>query len=202
MTGLVAEKIGFGLGTRENQTRPNVLRVVLGVAIANRKSQIANPAGRNASGRSTNLDWETDRVAVLETNLDDISGEILGGFVDTALAAGALDVFHTPIQMKKNRPGTLLTVLCAEADADRFSEMLLRETTAFGVRRTIAERRKLRREFTTVKTRFGKVTIKLGRLNGKVAQAAPEFESCRKLAAQKRVSLKQIYTEAVRALRQ
>ena len=95
---------------------------------------------------------------MLETNLDDVSGEILGYFVETALAAGALDVFHTPIQMKKNRPGVLLTILCAETDADRFSEMILRETSAFGVRRTMAERRKLRREFTKVKTPFGEVT--------------------------------------------
>ena len=86
--------------------------------------------------------------------------------------------------MKKNRPGVLLTVLCAEADADKFSELILRETTAFGVRRTIAERRKLRREFAEVKTPFGKVTVKIGRLGGKVVQAAPEFESAKKLAAQ------------------
>src|SRR6185295_3372063 len=110
--------------------------------------------------------------------------EILGRFVETTLAAGALDVFHTPIQMKKNRPGVLLTVLCAETEADRFSEMMLCETSAFGVRRTLAERRKLRREFATVKTRFGEVKVKLGRLNGKVVQAAPEYESCRKLAEQ------------------
>ena len=188
MKNLVAEKIGFGLGTRDNKTRPNVVRAVLGKA---------RGAGREAQGN----DWETDRVAVLETNLDDISGEILGAFVETALAAGALDVFHTPIQMKKNRPGTLLTVLCAETDADKFSELLLRETTAFGVRRTIAERRKLQREFTTVKTKFGNVTVKLGKLNGKVVQAAPEFESCKKLTAQKRVPLKQVYEAAVKAIR-
>ena len=88
--------------------------------------------------------------------------------------------------MKKNRPGVLLTVLCAEADADKFSELILRETTAFGVRKTIAERRKLRREFAEVKTAFGKVTVKMGRLGGKVVQAAPEFESAKKLAAQKK----------------
>jgi uncharacterized protein (DUF111 family) len=138
-------------------------------------------------------------VAVLETNLDDISSEILGAFVESALAAGALDVFHTPIQMKKNRPGVLLSVLCAEAEADRFSELLLRETTAFGVRRTIAERRKLKREFVTVKTKFGPVTVKLGKLNGKVVQAAPEFESCRKLAAQKKVPLREVYEAGSRA---
>ena len=188
MTGVVAEKIGFGLGTRENKTRPNVLRAVLSRA-----------ESRGPRANTEGLDWEMDRVAVLETNLDDVSGEILGAFVEAALAAGALDVFHTPIQMKKNRPGVLLTVLCAETEADKFSEMILRETSAFGVRRTIAERRKLRREFVPVKTKFGSVMVKLGKLNGKVVQAAPEFEACKKLAAQKKVPLKEIYEAAMKA---
>ena len=196
MENLVAERIGFGLGTRDNKTRPNVLRAVLGT-----QSKVQSPKPKAAGARSAALDWETDRIAVLETNLDDISGEVLGDFVEAALAAGALDVFHTPIQMKKNRPGVLLTVLCAEADADKFSELMLRETTAFGVRRTIAERRKLRREFATVKTKFGKVTVKLGKLNGKVVQAAPEFESCKKLATQKKIPVKQIFEAAIRAAR-
>lgn len=190
MTGIVAEKIGFGLGTRENKTRPNVLRAVLGTA-AKVESAKSKTEKRN--------DWETDRVAVVETNLDDVSGEVLGNFVEQALAAGALDVFHTPIQMKKNRPGALLTVLCAEADADRFSEMILRETSAFGVRRTLTERRKLQREFATVKTSHGKVTVKLGKLNGAVIQAAPEFESCKKLAALRKLPLKRVYEAAVAA---
>src|SRR5204862_4712457 len=89
-------------------------------------------------GTSTH-DWETDQVAVLETNLDDISSEILGYVVEKALAEGALDVFHTPIQMKKNRPGVLLTILCAAKEQDRFTELLLRETTALGVRRYFTE---------------------------------------------------------------
>lgn len=194
MTGVVAEKIGFGLGTRENKTRPNVLRAVLG-----NQSTAGKPQPKITSNDSSTLDWEVDRIAVLETNLDDISSEILGSFVESALAAGALDVFHTPIQMKKNRPGVLLTVLCAEADANQFCELILRETTAFGVRRTLAERRKLKRDFTTVKTKFGNVTVKLGKLNGKVVQAAPEFESCKKLAAQKKVPLRQIYEAVNRA---
>ncbi len=193
MSGLVAERIGFGLGTRDNQTRPNVLRAVLGA-----QSKAQSSKAKAADAHASVMDWEIDRIAVLETNLDDISGEILGHFVETALAAGALDVFHTPIQMKKNRPGVLLTVLCAETDADKFSEMMLGETTAFGVRRTIAERRKLRREFATVKTKFGSVTVKLGKLNGKAVQAAPEFESCKKLAAQKKIPLKKIYEAATK----
>jgi uncharacterized protein (TIGR00299 family) protein len=190
MQGLVAEKIGFGLGTRDNRTRPNVLRAVLGEA----------RVGGQGAGKS-GLDWETDTIAVLETNLDDINAEILGNFVEQAFAAGALDVFHTPIQMKKNRPGVLLTVLCAEAEADTFSELILRETSAFGVRRHPAERRKLRREFTKVKTSFGEVTVKLGKLDGKVVQAAPEFESCRKVADKAGVPLKQVYEAAVRSLK-
>ena len=189
MQGLVAEKIAFGLGTRVNKTRPNVLRAVWGTT--NTPHAI----------RTTQHDWETDTITVLETNLDDITAEILGNFVERTLAAGALDVFHTPIQMKKNRPGVLLTVLCAEADADKFSEMILRETSAFGVRRHTTERRKLRREFTIVKTSFGEVTVKIGKLNGKIVQAAPEFESCRKVAEQANVPLKMVYETALKELR-
>jgi uncharacterized protein (TIGR00299 family) protein len=183
MQDLVAEKIGFGLGTRENKTRANVLRAVL---------------GRSVQPGSTH-DWQSDRIAVLETNLDDINAEILGHFVEQTLAAGALDVFHTPIQMKKNRPGVLLTVLCQELEADRFTELLLRETTAFGVRRHIAERRKLAREFVKLSTPYGEVTVKVGRLDGRVVQAAPEYESCKQLAAGANVPLKQVYEAAIRA---
>ena len=199
MENLVAEKIGFGLGTRDNQTRPNVLRAVLG---SQSKVGFSRKLSTLDSQPSTGFDWETDRVAVLETNLDDCTGEILGSFVETALAAGALDVFHTPIQMKKNRPGVLLTVLCAEADADKFCELLLRETTAFGVRKTIAERRKLRREFAEVKTSFGNVAVKLGRLGGKLVQAAPEFESAKKLAAKAKVPVKQVYEAVEKSAKQ
>lgn len=186
MENLVAEKIGFGLGTREHKTRPNVLRAVWGDETKADKQAKAAAA----------LDWETDRIAVLETNLDDCPGEMLGAFVESALAAGALDVFHTPIQMKKNRPGVLLTVLCGETEADRFAELILRQTTAFGVRKTLAERRKLRREFEEVTTPYGKVTVKIGRLDGKVVQAAPEFESAKKLAAKAGVSVKEIFEAA------
>jgi uncharacterized protein (DUF111 family) len=188
---LVVKKIGFGLGSRDNETRPNVLRAVLG-----NESKVQSPKPKVTGA----LDWETDRIAVLETNLDDINAEILGHFMEQSFAAGALDVFHTPVQMKKNRPGVLLAVLCMEADADKFSEMILRETSAFGVRRTVAERRKLRREFTKVKTPFGDVAVKIGRLNGKVVQTAPEFESCKKLAAQAKVPLKQIHEAALKAV--
>jgi hypothetical protein len=185
MRGLAATKVGYGLGARENKTRPNVVRAVL---------------GGTAAGSGSH-DWETDTVAVLQTNLDDANAELLGGFVEKAFALGALDVFHTPIQMKKNRPGVLLSLLCAESEADTFSELILKETTAFGVRRHLAERRKLHREFTTVKTPHGEVTVKLGRLDGQVIQAAPEYESCRRVAGQAGVPLKQVYEAATRLLR-
>jgi uncharacterized protein (TIGR00299 family) protein len=187
MRGVVAESIGFGLGTRDNRTRPNVLRAVLGEA-------------RDDVSRAAGHDWETDTITVLETNLDDINAEILGSFVEQALAAGALDVFHTPIQMKKNRPGVLLTVLCSESDADRFSELMLRETSTFGIRRYTAGRRKLKREFTTVTTPHGKVTVKIGKLDGRVVQTAPEYESCRKLADDTKIPLKEIYAAANKAI--
>lgn len=188
MRGLVAERVGYGLGTRDHHTRPNVLRAVL---------------GRSETGETapTQRDWETDTIAVLETNLDDVNPELLGAFVEQALKAGALDVFHTPIQMKKSRPAILLTVLCPETSADALSELMLRETTAFGVRRTSAIRRKLQREVTQVSTSYGLVEVKIGRLNGKIIQAAPEFESCRKLAAEKGIPLKELYAAALAAAR-
>ena len=202
MQNLVAGKIGFGLGTRDNQTRPNVLRAVLGESKVEPSSlRFAPPRSRGSRAKLEECDWEMDKITVLETNLDDVSGEILGHFVETALTAGALDVFYTPIQMKKNRPGVLLTILCAETDADKFSEMILRETSAFGVRRTMAERRKLRREFTRVKTPWGEITVKIGRLNGKVVQAAPEFESCKKLAIRAKIPLKRIYETVLKAIK-
>lgn len=185
MTNLTAEQIGFGLGTRNNKTRPNVLRAVLW------KSKVED-------GKSQR-DWETDTVAVLETNLDDCTGEVLGHFLDTAMAAGALDVFFVPVVMKKNRPGVLLTLLCAEPEVDRFSELILRETTAFGVRRRLSERRKLKREMRKVKTKFGTVGVKVGLLGGKVVQVAPEYESCRKLAAKARVPVREVYQAASRS---
>jgi uncharacterized protein (TIGR00299 family) protein len=190
MREVVAEKIGYGLGTRDNPSRPNALRAILGESSAELR--------RSGAGRAVH-DWETDAIVVIETNLDDINAEILGHFMEQALAAGALDVFHTAIQMKKNRPGVLLTVLCAEADADKFSELLVRETSAFGIRRYTAERRKLRREFVTVQTPHGTVTVKIGKLDGQVLQAAPEFESCKKLADEAKVPIKEVYEAALRA---
>lgn len=180
MQNLVATRIGYGLGTRDNKTRPNVLRAALGTS----------------SEAASAHDWETDSIAVLETNLDDIPAEVLGNFVEKALANGALDIFHTPIQMKKNRPGVLLTVLCRREEADRFSHLMLTETSAFGIRRSMVERRKLRRETITVTTPYGPVEIKVGRLDGKPVQRAPEYETCKRLAFAADVPVKEIIAAA------
>jgi len=184
LQNFVTKKIGYGLGARENKTRPNVLRAILGIASPERPH-----------------DWEIDTVTVLETNIDDLSPEILGAFMEKALAIGALDVFYTPIQMKKNRPGVMLSLLCATTEADQFSELLLRETSAFGVRRFNAERRKLKREFIKVQTAYGEVSVKIGRLDGQVVQAAPEYESCKALAEKNQAPLKLVYEAAVRGLK-
>ncbi len=184
MAGLAPERIGFGVGGRDNKTRPNVLRAILG----------------SSASTPTANDWETDTIAILETNIDDGNPEWLGHLVEKVMAAGALDVCQTPVLMKKNRPGVLLTILCEPEKADTFSEWILRNTSAFGVRRTLAERRKLRREFRTVSTPFGAVAIKIGSLNGGILQTAPEYESCKKLAEEKGVPIKTVYEAALAAV--
>lgn len=190
MRNLTASRVGYGLGTRDNKTRPNVLRAVL-----------SSDTTSTPTPTSTH-DWETDTVAVLETNIDDLSPELLGYALEKAMRLGALDVFHTPIFMKKNRPGILLTVLCAEEAADVFTEFLLTETSALGVRRTISERRKLRREVVQLQTSVGKVDVKIGRLDGRIVQAAPEFESCKGLAVQAGLPVKEVFEIAIAAAQQ
>lgn len=185
LDGFVSSRIGYGLGTRLNKTRPNVLRAVLGEQTAAAHGTL----GSQPSG----MDWEIDTITVLETNIDDCTGEILGHFVERAMADGALDVFHAPIQMKKNRPGVLLTVLCPTGKADYFSQLILLETSAFGVRRTTAERRKLPRENRSIRTAYGEVNVKVGKWNGRILRITPEYESCKQVAAQAQVPIADVY---------
>lgn len=145
--------------------------------------------------------YETDTVTRLETNLDDCPPEILGAAMDKLLAAGALDVWFTPIQMKKHRPAVMLSVLGEEARADALAEIIFRETTAFGLRRETITRLKLRRRFEKVVTEFGEVTVKLGFKGDELLQVAPEYESCRQLAESTRQPLRVIYDAALRAFR-
>ncbi len=127
-------------------------------------------------------DYETDVVLRIETNLDDCSGEILGATMERLFAAGALDVWFTPIQMKKHRPGVLLSALCEEAAREALLAIILTETSAFGVRVEKIERLKLARRFVKVRTEFGEIDVKLGLKGGRVVQIAPEFESVRRAA--------------------
>lgn len=178
--GLRVDRAGYGLGTRELKSRPNVLRAVLA----------------SAEGGA-----EHDEVAVLESNLDDCPPEVIGDAIGRLLDAGALDAFTVPVSMKKSRPGILLGVLCRTDDAARLGEMILRLTTAFGVRETRASRRILRREWKSVSTPFGEISVKLGFLGAERVQAAPEFESCRRAAEAACVPVRVVWEAALAATR-
>ena len=178
MPAMSVEKIGYGAGSRESATTPNVLRVVLGTAT---------------------VATESDSVAVIEANIDDMNPQWFGDVMERLLVNGALDVFLTPVQMKKNRPGTLLTVLCEPRDADRFAELVLTHTTTFGVRIHEARRRILAREIVRVTTRFGEIEVKIGKLNGTVVTRSPEYESCKRAAALANVPVREVHAAAMRA---
>jgi uncharacterized protein (TIGR00299 family) protein len=172
--------IGYGAGTADLEGQPNVLRIMI---------------GESAEKMVPGYDEE---ISVIEANLDDMNPQIYGYFLERALAAGALDVYTTPVQMKKNRPGTLLTVLCKPQDANALTSLIFAETTTFGVRTTNAQRRILPREHVSVSTTFGDVRIKLSRVNGRILHVSPEFDDCRKLAIEKNVPLQQVINEALR----
>ena len=177
---MTLKKIGYGLGTKDPKDgRPNALRLVLGEASSRR----------------------TDSVVVLETTVDDGTPEQLGFLQERLWEAGALDVFLTPVIMKKNRPGTNLTVLVSPGSREAATEILFHESPTFGVRAYTVERDVLDRRFVTVKTRYGKVRVKEGSRGGKVVNAAPEYEDCRRLARAKKVSLETIQRAAARGLR-
>jgi uncharacterized protein (DUF111 family) len=143
--------------------------------------------------------YETDTVVRLETNLDDLSPEISGAVMDRLFEVGALDVWFTPVYMKKNRPGIMLSVLCEEAACASVVDLVLTETSAFGLRIDTIARVKLGRRFEIVSTEFGEITVKLGLKGDRVVQAAPEFESCRQASARAGKPLRNVYDAAQRA---
>ena len=187
MQELVATKIGYGLGTRELQSRPNVLRAVLS------ELPESNPVSTQSSEPELE---ETDTIVIVECNLDDTTPELLGYVLDQTLEAGALDAFHSPIQMKKQRPGVLFSLLCRPRDIDRFVRLILTETSAFGVRTYRAERSKLQRTVESVATPYGPVPVKIGILDGKAIKAQPEYETCRQLARQHQVTVREVFDSA------
>ena len=173
--------IGYGAGSADLEGQPNVVRIMIGEA-----------AEKVVPGFD-------EEISVIEANLDDMNPQIYGYFQEKALAAGALDVYTTPVQMKKNRPGTLLTLLCKPQDANALMSLIFAETTTFGARTYTAQRRTLPRESINVHTQYGDVRIKLSRVNGRILHVAPEFEDCRKLAVEKNVPLQRVISDALRA---
>ena len=164
------EATGYGAGTREYPDFPNVLRVLIGES--------------EARAATDELLW------MLETNLDDASPQIIGHVMDRVLELGALDCFFTPVQMKKNRPGVLLSVLCGRAEKEAVLKLLFTETTTLGVRSYEVTRRALQRSVMRVETQYGPIDVKVAHLDGRVVNEMPEFEQCKQAAAKANVPLK------------
>jgi uncharacterized protein (TIGR00299 family) protein len=177
---MTIESIGLGAGTRELPAQANILRLLVG--------QVSLPAS-------------SDRVWVLETNLDDLPGEIVGYTTEQLMKAGALDTFLTPIQMKKNRPGVMVTVLCDEDKINALEEILFRETTTLGIRRYPVSRHKLKRQATEVTTAFGTIRGKLGWREDRPPVFSPEHDDCARIATERGVALREIYDAAHAAYR-
>jgi pyridinium-3,5-bisthiocarboxylic acid mononucleotide nickel chelatase len=172
--------VGYGAGSADLAEQANVLRILTGESIAQEVSATSPES----------------IVSVIETNLDDMSPQIYGYFVERALASGALDVFFTPVQMKKNRPGQLVTILCDVANRSRLIDLIFHETTTIGVRTYEVRRQTLNRETVPVETPLGQIRMKISRLNGSILNAAPEYEDCQRIATQKNVPLKQVLSAA------
>ena len=170
---MAVEGIGYGMGKKEFPDRPNLLRLVLG----------------EGSG-----DYQGDRAAVLECNIDDMNPEFYDYLMERLFRSGALDVSLSPLMMKKNRPGTLLRVIAEEQDAERLSELILRESTTLGVRSYNVKRKKLPREIKEVETRYGKVRVKV---SGDL-RFQPEYDDCRRIALEKGVPIHEVYREAMK----
>jgi len=178
---MIIERTGYGAGTRDLPGHANVLRLTL---------------GEPQPGRSVKVIEET--ITVLEASLDDLNPQVFGYVLDQLLEQGALEVFGIPVQMKKNRPGMLLTVLCRPQDSSRLSQVIFAETTTLGIRKREERREILARKWTTVATRWGNVRMKVAGLNGAITNYAPEYEDCRRIARAHRVPLKAVMQEATR----
>jgi hypothetical protein len=178
------ETTGYGAGSRDFAGHPNVLRLTVGEALS-------DPAWASAAKTASEM------ITVLEANLDDLNPQVFGYAMDLLLEMGALDVFAIPVQMKKNRPGMLLTVLCKPDSADKLMQLIFAETTTLGVRRREEARQILARRWESVNTQWGEVRIKIGSMNGTVSNYAPEYEDCRRIASEHHVPLKTVMGEAV-----
>jgi len=178
LPAMSVERVGYGAGDRDHPETPNVLRVLIG------------PAADQP---------QADRVVVIECEIDDMNPQIFGVAMDRLYAAGALEVFYVPVQMKKNRPGTLLTVIAPPGQRAALTDLIFRETTTIGLRYHEVERECLRREIIHVETPIGPVRFKLAWRDGRIVNAVPEFEDCVKLAAAGNLPLKEVQAIAAQA---
>jgi uncharacterized protein (DUF111 family) len=176
MVPMKIERMGYGAG-RDDLPHPNLLRLIIGTSAA-------------ISGE--------ERVTVIETNIDDMNPQFYDYVVEKLLALGVLDVFMTPILMKKNRPATLLTIISPVEKLSAVTELLLRETTTLGLRWREEERSRTDREILSLQTRYGKIRFKWARWQGKMVNLSPEYDDCKRLALRKKVPLKEIFEEARR----
>jgi uncharacterized protein (TIGR00299 family) protein len=179
---MTIEKSGYGAGSRDFAGHANVVRLTI---------------GESQGAFSQNTSQET--ISVLEANLDDLNPQVFGYVVERLLEAGALDTFAVPVQMKKNRPGMLLTVLSKPEDAPKLTQIIFTETSTLGVRRREEQRQTLSRKWVNVVTRWGDVRLKIASMNGTITNYAPEYEDCKKIAAENRVPLKSVMNEAMEA---
>jgi uncharacterized protein (TIGR00299 family) protein len=191
LPAIAVGRIGYGAGDRDPKDTPNVLRMLMGERI--RDSRPASIDHRPSG---------TDRIVTIESEIDDMNPQLFGPLMEALMAAGALDVFYTAVQMKKGRPGTLVTVLASPASRDALTDILFRDSTTIGVRYQEMERCCLDRVIETVQTEYGPVRFKVARREGRELNASAEFDDCQVLAAEHGVSIKTVQTAAIRARRQ
>jgi len=184
MKDMVVQKVGYGAGTYQLESMPNLLRIILG----------REPIGQE----DLHAKFETDTVFVIETGIDDMNPEILGYTMERLFAKGALDVCLFPVYMKKNRPGTMLQVLCHEDRKDEIVECILAETTSLGVRYYESRRQKLKREKVLVETSFGTVQVKKIRDLSGGERIVPEYEVCKKIALSRQIPIKWVYETIIK----
>jgi uncharacterized protein (TIGR00299 family) protein len=180
---LEIRKIGYGAGTKDFKGTANVVRVVQGDLLK-----------AETSKRASSSDTE---VVVIEANIDDMNPQIFGHLQETLMAAGALDVFATPVQMKKNRPGLLITVIAPLDIQEALTSQIFEETTTIGVRFCLSQRRVLERDIVIVESKFGKIGVKVSRLNGKIVNFSPEYEDCRQAATRHTVPFKWVQSRVI-----
>lgn len=176
------ERIGYGAGKMNFPRHPNLARLFVGQREEISKAEVGPPGD--------------ELVSMIQANLDDMNPQLYGYFVEQALAAGALDVTCSPVQMKKNRPGLEVSIMCETSKSDALAQLLFEQTTTIGLRIYEARRKVLDREVVNVDTPYGSVRVKVAKKNGKVVNATPEYDDCLKLAAEKSVPLKEVILAA------